>query len=172
MTIRQINATYLGQEDRILLRVSTEAAEEFRVLLTRGVVVQLLRASSGAVTAEVTRSLATTDAQGVAEFRRLSIEKSTNFAVPYAQAEKKPFGDATPLVISGVVSPREGLFDLRLGLAHGPFLTLSLTEVMLYQIDLMLEKLAVNAGWNLPARGAGAPAQVRSPEVTESSVIH
>ena len=42
MGIKQLNGTYIPAEDRIVLRVSTDAGEEFRFWLTRPVTAQLL----------------------------------------------------------------------------------------------------------------------------------
>ena len=44
MGIKQLNGTYVGAQDRILLRVSTDAGEEFRFWLTRLITGKLLAA--------------------------------------------------------------------------------------------------------------------------------
>ena len=45
MSIKQLNASYLLQEDRILFRINTEDKEEFNFALTRRVTLFILAAS-------------------------------------------------------------------------------------------------------------------------------
>ena len=106
MGIHQLSLSYDDKQDRLLLRVSTQDAEEFRFWLTRRMTerlgpalqqaVQRLDAQQPGLVAADERSR-----QLVSDFRHDDIIRHADFRTPYSPQTSLPLGE-TPMLLTDV----------------------------------------------------------------------
>ena len=106
MGIHQLSLSYDDKQDRLLLRVSTQDAEEFRFWLTRRMTerlgpalqqaVQRLDAQQPGLVAADERSR-----QLVSDFRHDDIIRHADFRTPYTPQTSLPLGE-TPMLLTDV----------------------------------------------------------------------
>lgn len=115
MKIRQLSVTYLAEQDRILLRVNTAAAEEMRLWLTRRLMLGLWPLLSKLLTKHLLKleaagtSLETAGEdlkKMLADFRKEEFLKSADFDTPYKEDQAQlPLGEEPLLVTDVDASP-------------------------------------------------------------------
>lgn len=111
MKIHQLSVTYLAEQDRILMRVNTAAAEEMRLWLTRRLMLGLWPLLSKLLTKHLLKlesagsSLDTADEglkKMLADFRKEEFLKNADFETPYKEDQSQlPLGEE-PLLITDV----------------------------------------------------------------------
>lgn len=111
MNVHQLSATYLAEQDRILVRISTTDAQELRLWLTRRLLLglrplleRLLTEQLVLMEASVTAGLAADDdmKKMLADFRKSELLQQADFETPYqAQAAALPLGEE-PLLVTDV----------------------------------------------------------------------
>jgi hypothetical protein len=111
MKIHQLSVTYLAEQDRILVRVNTAAAEEMRLWLTRRLMLGLWPLLSKLLTKHLLKleaagsSLETADEglkKMLADFRKEEFLKDADFDTPYRENQAQlPLGEK-PLLITDV----------------------------------------------------------------------
>jgi len=168
MTIKQINATYLGNEDRILLRFNTQDRSEYRLWLTRRVTLFILTASSNLL-AKIMQQDDSSDAKkAIDDFEKEALTEALDTANANAQSYESgtqfPIGFDPLIVIdvsislmkngekfTGDVSSNTGEFDDSISidfvLPASASLNLKLGGNMLKATCLLLDRLSVQAGW-------------------------
>jgi hypothetical protein len=85
MTIKQLNASYLVNEDRILLRFNTQDQAEYRLWLTRRVTLFILAASTHLLTKKLEQEHSPDAAKAVNEFEKSALLEASNTANAGAQ---------------------------------------------------------------------------------------
>jgi hypothetical protein len=111
MKIHQLSVTYLAEQDRILMRVNTAAAEEMRLWLTRRLMLGLWPLLSKLLTKHLLKleaagsSLETADEdlkKMLADFRKEEFLKHADFDTPYQDNQPQlPLGEE-PLLVTDV----------------------------------------------------------------------
>jgi hypothetical protein len=111
MKIHQLSVTYLAEQDRIMVRVNTSAAEEMRMWLTRRLMLGLWPLLSKLLTKHLLKleaagtSLEAADEglkKMLADFRKEEFLKDADFDTPYKENQAQlPLGDE-PLLITDV----------------------------------------------------------------------
>jgi hypothetical protein len=111
MKIHQLSVTYLAEQDRILVRVNTAAAEEMRLWLTRRLMLGLWPLLSKLLTKHLLKleaagsSLEAADEglkKMLADFRKEEFLKDADFDTPYRENQAQlPLGEK-PLLITDV----------------------------------------------------------------------
>lgn len=111
MKIHQLSVTYLAEQDRILVRVNTAAAEEMRLWLTRRLMLGLWPLLSSLLTRHLLKleaagmSLDTADEglrKMLADFRKEEFLRQADFETPYQDNQSQlPLGEE-PLLITDV----------------------------------------------------------------------
>jgi len=148
MRITQFNATYVGDEDRVLFRFNTSASQEYRLWLTRLMVRELLALGAQAAVAVVARTHPGEHAQAIAEFKQQTQAQATQFT-SFVPATQFPLG-AEPLLVKRVrFTLEKQTTALQLELQGGKVLTMQLTESMVVQLRLLLEAIGRKAAWGL-----------------------
>ena len=173
MTIKQINANYLLQEDRILLRINTAAQEEFDFLLTRRVTLFILAASEHLVEKQLEQQHEPATAKAVAQFEKTNlgnIEPGPEFE----SGSAFPLGNAPILVLDVTCSivqegleteTQEQLFSIDLVLGKDQSINLKLPKPMLLALRALLEQICDQASW-----GRAVIAQ-QVPEVSSATLV-
>jgi hypothetical protein len=111
MKIHQLSVAYLAEQDRILVRINTAAAEEMRLWLTRRLMLGLWPLLSKLLTKHLLKleaagtSLETADEalkKMLADFRKEEFLKDADFETPYKENQAQlPLGEE-PLLITDV----------------------------------------------------------------------
>ena len=155
MSIRQVNCTYVPDEDRVMFRFSTgkEELQEYRLWLTRAVLSQLLRHTQVLAVEAVKGNMNVQQAQEVAEFKQEALAQNVTFT-QFESAPKLPLG-AEPTLVKGVTAKTETVNDsqkvaaLVFQLARGQNLTLRMNDDLLGKLQLLFKKMNDTAGWAL-----------------------
>jgi hypothetical protein len=172
MGIKQINATYVAPEDRILLRVSTEAGEEIRFWLTRPITGALLAAIHGVSARAIAQKCPAQIAQTVAEFEQQAVQAQTKLDDPFLPGATFPLGEAPALVVKLTAAEKADDVSLDLTLPNGNNVNLGLPRKLAQQIGMLLDKLQKNANWGLDHAAAPATAASDPGDATETTASH
>lgn len=153
MTIKQINASYFLNEDRILFRFNTSKDAEYRLWFTRRVTLFILAASSHLFTKKLENSHSPDVAKVIQQFENEAISeavKSSNEeAQTYQAGTQFPIGFDPLLVmdISCSLEKNSDILSMDFLLAGGANLNLKIPENMLRATCLLLDQLRQQAGW-------------------------
>lgn len=104
MNIHQLNVSHNDRQDRLLLRVNTQTAEEFRFWLTRRLTLRLLPGLQqvlGRLESKAPQMVAPDPAsqQMLTELKRDAFLQKADFKTPYTEkAQQLPLGDEPMLV--------------------------------------------------------------------------
>ena len=155
MSIRQVNCTYVPEEDRVMFRFSTgkDELQEYRLWLTRAVLSQLLRHTQVLTVEAVMGNMNVQQAQEVAEFKQEALAQNVKYT-QFESAPKLPLG-AEPTLVKAVTAKTETVNDsqkvaaLVFQLARGQNLTLRMNDDLLGKLQLLFKKMNDTAGWAL-----------------------
>jgi hypothetical protein len=155
MSIRQVNCTYVPEEDRVMFRFSTgkDELQEYRLWLTRAVLSQLLRHTQVLAVEAVKGNMNVQQAQEVAEFKQEALAQNVKYT-QFESAPKLPLG-AEPTLVKAVTAKTETVNDsqkvaaLVFQLARGQNLTLRMNDDLLGKLQLLFKKMNDTAGWAL-----------------------
>ena len=159
MGIKQLNATYVPVEDRIVLRVSTEAREEFRFWLTRPITGELIAALYTATKRPLIEKFQPSVAQTVATFEREALHAQTRLNDKFVPGETLPLGEVPKLVAKVALTEQANDIMLQLATAKGPSITLRLTRELARQVHQLLDSVQKGAKWGLPRPDVRVPVQ-------------
>lgn len=159
MGIRQLNGGYVPAEDRILLRVSTEAGEEFRFWLTRPVTAHLLAANRDISVQAIAQKFPPQVAQTVTEFEQQAVQQQTKLDEQFVPGATFPLGEKPALIVKFNLAPVDNGVSLDLGMRDGSNVNLRFAHHLAQQVGVLLERLQNDAGWlSTPVANAGAAA--------------
>ena len=147
MGIRQLNGTYVPAEDRIVLRVSTDAGEEFRFWLTRPVTARLLASIRTLAARTIAQKFPPQVAQTVTEFEQQAVAQQTKLDDQFVPGATFPLGEAPALVVKLALAPADNGVSLDLGLPNGANVNLRFTQQLSQQVGVLLDRLQQNANW-------------------------
>jgi hypothetical protein len=155
MSIRQVNCTYVPEEDRVMFRFSTgtEELQEYRLWLTRAVLSQLLRHTQVLAVEAVKGNMSVQQAQEVADFKQEALAQNVKYT-QFESAPKLPLG-AEPMLVKSVTAKTEMVNDsqkvaaLVFQLTRGQNLTLRMNDDLLGKLQLLFKKMNDTAGWAL-----------------------
>ena len=167
MSIRQLNASYVAEEDRVMLRFTTLTNEEYRLWLTRAVVGGLLLQTEALAVKKLTHNHNVPQAQAVAQFKQQALRQEATYT-QFEGAARLPLGAEPTLVKAVQAGMQEGVPMLVLQLARGQQLTLRLSEDLLGKLQLLMQKMNESARWALTSmpEAAGAPQLEQAPHLT------
>ncbi len=168
MTIKQINVSYLVNEDRILFRFNTQDQSEYRLWFTRRVTLFLLAASSHLLSKKLEQDHSPEAARVINEFEKealLEAAKTANSGQQvYESGVQFPIG-SDPLLVMDItcslaqnseqidsksnaeISDFDGSLSIDFILPGGSNLNLKLTGSMVRAMILLLDQLRQQAGW-------------------------
>ncbi len=158
MGIKQLNGTYIAAEDRILLRLSTDAGEEFRFWLTRPITGELLTAIHAIATRTIARKFSPEIAPTVAEFEQQAVKAQAKLDEEYQPGATLPLGEAPALVVKLTATEKSGDLSLDLALPNGQNVNVCLQSKLAQHFGVLLDKLQHGASWALAQPAAPAPA--------------
>lgn len=159
MGIKQLNGTYVGPEDRILLRLTTDAREEVRLWLTRSVTAQLLVSIQAIAARDIAQKYPPQVAQTVAEFEHQSLRARTRLDDEFQSGATFPLGESPALVVRLAAIEKGEELALELVVANGNKVNLSLPRQLARQFAILLERTQESAKWGLTSAPATLPSQ-------------
>lgn len=187
MSIRQLNANYVPDEDRVMLRFTTDTDEEYRLWLTRAVVGALLQQTQALAVKALEQQHNVHQAKAVAQFKQQALQQTTTYT-QFEGAARFPLGAEPALVKAVQAQIREQTPVLVFLLARGQNLTLRLNEDMVGKLQLLMHKMNDAAHWALglaPAGPSGTPGlapgtkpgqdtgdDTGDPPITRAKVLH
>jgi hypothetical protein len=163
MSIKQLNASYLLQEDRILFRINTEDKEEFNFALTRRVTLFILAASEHLVEKQLEQKHDPSTAKAVADFEKKNLISSEMKGPEFESGEVFPLGNEPILVLDvtcGIAEAEGGgeqLFSIDLLIGKDQSINLKLPKPMLMAMRLLLENLCDQGSWGRAVMTTTAP---------------
>jgi hypothetical protein len=168
VSIKQINATYLVNEDRILLRFNTPEEAEYRLWITRRVGLFMLVATTHLLTKQLEQSHAPDTAKAIDAFEKEALVEASKIAntTPneYQSGIQFPLG-AEPILVmdvscsllqnnasnnsnsDAITSSNQDIISIDFALPGGANLNLKLASNMVRAITLLLDQLRQQAGW-------------------------
>jgi len=165
MSIKQLNASYVTEEDRVVLRITTKDDNEYRLLLTRAMLRNMLGLVRQLQLAKAVRQHPAPLAADIAEFKQ-QVQLSNARFTEFEPASRLPLGDQPLMVRKAAINRHQGQDVLELNLP-GKLLKLPLTEELSAQLGVVLQTIANHAQWDLPLGGS----QTGPEEVSSSSVL-
>jgi hypothetical protein len=168
VSIKQINATYLPHEDRILLRFNTPEEAEYRLWITRRITLFILAASTHLLSKQLEQLHTPEAAKGIDAFEKEALVEASKIAnsttVEYQSGIQFPLGSESILVMdvscsllqnnasdagnsNGITSGNHEIISIDFSLPGGANLNLKLASTMVHVITLLLDQLRQQAGW-------------------------
>ena len=168
MSIKQFNASYLVNDDRILFRFNTTEQAEYRLWFTRRVTLFILVATSHLLTKKLEKTHSIDAAKALNEFSKQSIleqaQQQKDVSNDFQTGISFPIGPDPLLVIDVTCSlvesgeklvyldrskeaEKEEVFSIDLLLSDGANLNLKLPENLMQGVVVLLDQIRVSAGW-------------------------
>ena len=196
MTIKQLNATYLVNEDRILLRLNTPEEAEYRLWITRRVALFILAASTHLLTKYLEQTHTAETAKAIDAFEKEALVEASKIANAspneYQSGTQFPLG-SEPILVMDVSctllqhnasdgsnsdtnpSGKHDIISIDFALPGGANLNLKLASNMVRAITLLLDQLRQQAGWGeavFAIQNDGKTAVDLSDKKSHSSALH
>jgi hypothetical protein len=168
MGIKQVNATYLANEDRILLRFNTPEEAEYRLWITRRVGLFILAATTHMLTKHLEQTHTAETAKAIGAFEQEALIEASKIAntTPneYQSGIQFPLGSEPILVMdvscsllqnnasdankpNSFTESNHEIISIDFALPGGANLNLKLASTMVRAINLLLDQLRQQAGW-------------------------
>ena len=155
MKIKQLNASYLAHDDRLLFRFNTDENTEFRFWFTRRVTLFILAATQHLIVKKLVQTHTPLAAKAIADFASDAVhvtqDQDPKVSEPFRPADNFPFG-ADPLLVMDVKCSLEkelleDLLSLDLILPGGANVNLKLAGSILHGMCSLLNQLREHASW-------------------------
>jgi len=158
MQLHQISAQYDTAQDRVLLRISTRDAREYRLWLTRRLTGMLWQGLFKLLERGAQRQVSPEAQQALLEFQREQALAQSDFSQPFAADALNP-AQAEPLLVQRVNMRRrsDGFYTLLFSPQGGEGLQIQLPESMVHALAKLLADMVRRADWALPAPAAARP---------------
>lgn len=169
MNIHQLQVSFDAAEDRLRMRLSTTAGEEFRLFMTRRFVrllwPELIKTFETSAAVKVPQPVARRE---VVAFEREKALAETDFKTPFrepvaAAPRRFPLGQA-PFVATRarVKIERPGAYRLTLDPQTGRGIELGLDDRLMHSLCRLIESAVRSADWDLPQFAANQAATAES----------
>lgn len=156
--LRQLQLRYEAVEDRLLLRVSTQQDQEFRLWLTRRYCALLLAVLDKHQTLdpEVAERPTEEARRAVQRFKEEAAETRANFGGDFDEPAQRPLGEAPMLAYRLTYRAGEDQLQLTFSPQSGQGITFTLDRQLSLNLHTMLAKTIRSADWRLlPAEEPG-----------------
>ena len=170
MQLKQMNVGYDRAQDRILLRLSTDQDTEYRMWLTRRMLIGMWPGLVGLVqNTPMARQQSDPEAKkAVMEFQREQALRQATFDAPYEGDKLAPAIPGEPFLVWGIQmrGAEGGGHDINFLPKEGQGVHVRLQDSMLHAFVKLLQDVARVTDWNvslaLPASPGAAPAGASS----------
>jgi hypothetical protein len=149
MGIKQFNATYNKQEDRIAFRFNTDEDQEFVFWFTRFITAGIIHAVDQLIQKSFEKKHNAQIAEVMKDFQREGVEKNTKLDESYLGATQYPLGKDPVLVNSMNFQLTGNLFSINFVLVDNKNLNMNLPVEATEKITFLLRRLADLANWSI-----------------------
>ena len=153
MIFELVNASYVADEDRLMLRINTSNQEEFRLWLTRRLCLDLIIKIENLSLQDLNQKHTKVESKTIDSFNQERLEQQINFNTPYNPKSTLPFG-AMPILIKDISIKTNASQDnttlIDLILANNKVLTTNMPRKSLNSIRILLKNCCTQANWNTP----------------------
>jgi len=163
--INQLQVSYSPEEDRVLLRLNTTTAEEFRFWLTRRycqLMVQALGAHRAA-DPDVSNQVSPVARQAVEEFKQEAANAGGNFNDDFKPSDTFPLGESPVLAHKLSYKVSESKLVLTIAPVSGQGVTIVLDSSLNFNVTKLLKSAGEAGKWGLDwdgkQPGIGQPAE-------------
>jgi len=196
VSIKQINATYLAHEDRILLRFNSTEEAEYRLWITRRIGLFTLAATTHLLAQKLEQVHTAETAKVIDAFEKEALVEASKIAnstaTEYQSGIHFPLGSEPILVMDvscsllqnnasddsnsdTMTSSNHEIISINFALPGGANLNLKLASNMVRAITLLLDQLRQQAGWGeavFTIQNDGKTAADLSEKNSHSSALH
>lgn len=171
MQLKQMNVSYDRGQDRVLLRISTDQDTEYRMWLTRRMLIGMWPGIVGLVqSTPMARQQVDPEAKkAVVEFQREQALRQAKFDARYEDDKLAPAIPGEPFLVWGIQmrAAEGGGHDLNFRPREGDGVHVRLQDSMLHAFVKLLQDIVRAAEWNLtlplPISTDGAPPSGSAP---------
>jgi hypothetical protein len=196
MAIKQVNAAYLFNEDRILLRFNTPDEAEYRLWITRRIGLFILAAATHLLTQKLEQTHTAETAKAIDAFEKETLVEASKIAnstaAEYQSGIHFPLGSEPILVMdascsllqnnateagksSAMTNGNNEIVSIDFSLPGGANLNMRLASTMVRAITLLLDQLRQKAGWGdavFSMKSDGNTAADLNESKSHSSALH
>jgi len=151
MSIKQFNATYFLNEDRIIFRFNTIDNSEYKFWLTRRLTHFILKSAGQFLEKQHDEKSSPSVEKIISELQQQSDKQAPNFSTSYESGTQYPFGADAVLVMDIKCEmtkiEEHDIFSLDFILPGGGNMNLQLTAPIMQNLILLLEELNIQANW-------------------------
>jgi hypothetical protein len=149
MSVKQFNASYYPNDDRIIFRFNTSDHSEFKFWLTRRITHFILVSAAQFIEKEYEKN--TPSVEKVMSELHQPEKQAANFAKEYQPGKQYPMGGDAILVLDArcavVNAEGQDIFSLDFLLPGGSSINLKLAAPILKALVMLLEELNAQARW-------------------------
>lgn len=173
MGIRQFNASYIKQEDRIMFRFNTHDGSEYRLWLTRLISMSLLSTIRKIIHIDLEKKHSPRVAQVIQEFQEDGVKKTMNTKDPFKTADKVslklPLG-SDPILVTGFnITKKDVQFSIDFKLVGHKKINLTLPLTAVQSVIAILEQMEQKALWTSASLDAPIPSNVQASEEAKAT---
>ena len=173
MNIRQLNASYVREEDRVLLRLATHKREEYRLWLTRAVMESLLQLLTNLSVRSKQQELVVQQAWAMVASSQKQPQQAS-----FKGSANLPLG-AEPVLVkwAQVIAATDQAAsvaehpELLLQLGQSKRLTLRMSDELTGKLQVLLQQMNEVAAWNLRALAPEKTGQLGRPLAANASSV-
>lgn len=149
MSIYQFNATWVCDEDRILLRFNTVEQSEFKILFSRRVLSALFNFGEASLHNQLASSYPTSVVPAVNEFQNIAVVQQSDFQTAFKPGDTFPLGESPILVVAIRITEQEKSVSIDFQLATKQNLNIKIPQANFRALMILLKRLQAEAGWGL-----------------------
>lgn len=151
--LRQVNASYVPEQDRLLLKINTASQMEFRFWITRRYLALLwpvLRQIAGGFGKSALALDSATRAE-VANLAHQEVQKNMDISTQYQDGNHFPLGEEPVLLVKIATRKPDASGNRKLSLLpdQGRGIDLNLDESLTHSLMRVLQEPAAKADWSL-----------------------
>ena len=150
MSIHQFNASWVCDEDRILLRFNTVDQSEYRIALTRRVLEILFSTGESILQAKLESCYSKNTTPVVHEFQNSMVAQRSDFQSTFKPGQTFPLGDSPILVVA--IRVNDGSQDsvsIDFQLVTQQNLNIKIPQANFRALIILLKRLQAQANWCL-----------------------
>ncbi len=183
MNIHQMQMSYLTQEDRLILSINSQDKEEFRLFLTRRIIISFWDILNRTITHSLSTHTTPDDLLTIPESQQQQMEQKItqkiqhrhiiekdDYETPFNNGNKFPMGEIPILVEKITVNVYENtkivlIFESN----QSQNISLNLTPQLLYNLSDLLIKVMPSTDWNINLVGEN---NILASENKDKSLLH
>jgi hypothetical protein len=176
MRLHQLNLDYIAEQDRLLLRVSTDNRLEMRLWLTRRALRLLwpLLVQSVRSTPEIALQSNPQARDALVGMQHERALRLANFANPFEETPRElPLG-AEPILVARMQTNKDDGGNLVLGLLpqQGQGIHLTLDNTLLHSLCELLQKAVAKSGWDIALVLPALPVQTDAHDAVTPKTVN